>query len=68
MTSRLRADNAPNQDSSTDRSSLSMFTKQGSDWTTHVMSERPGVGHATMYRHIRTLLETGFLSPNGRGA
>ena len=57
-------------DSTTDRvlSILDMFTEQCPVWTTDVLIDRLGVARATMYRYLRALVETGFLSPDGRGA
>jgi len=57
-------------DSSTDRvlSILDLFTEAHPVWTTEVLIERLGVARATMYRYLRALVETGFLTPDGGGA
>lgn len=57
-------------DSSTDRvlSILDLFTEDRPVWTTEVLIERLGVARATMYRYLRALVETGFLTPDGGGA
>ncbi len=58
------------EDSSTDRvlSILDLFTEAHPVWTTEVLIERLGVARATMYRYLRALVETGFLTPDGGGA
>jgi len=62
----------PNQrlDSSTDRvlSILDLFTEDHPLWTTDLLIARLGVARATMYRYLRALVETGFLTPDGGGA
>jgi DNA-binding IclR family transcriptional regulator len=62
----------PNQraDSSTDRvlSILDLFTEDQPLWTTDLLIDRLGVARATMYRYLRALVETGFLTPDGGGA
>lgn len=62
----------PNQrlDSSTDRvlSILDLFTEDHPLWTTDLLIDRLGVARATMYRYLRALVETGFLTPDGGGA
>lgn len=70
MASRPPVDSKASQNSTTDRvlSILDMFTEQSPVWTTDVLIERLGVARATMYRYLRALVETGFLSPDGRGA
>jgi DNA-binding IclR family transcriptional regulator len=57
-------------DSSTDRvlSILDLFTEDQPLWTTDLLIERLGVARATMYRYLRALVETGFLTPDGGGA
>jgi len=57
-------------DSATDRvlGLLDLFTEQQPVWTAEVLIERQQVARATMYRYLRALTETGFLSPLGGGA
>ncbi len=56
-------------DSSTDRvlSILDLFTEQNPVWRPEVLMEKLGVARATMYRYLRALVETGFLTPDGGG-
>lgn len=57
-------------DSSTDRvlGILDLFTEEHPVWTTDLLITRLGVARATMYRYLRALVETGFLTPDGGGS
>lgn len=72
MSASKAAESKSNQrvDSSTDRvlSILDLFTEDHPVWTTEVLIERLGVARATLYRYLRALVETGFLTPDGGGA
>lgn len=56
-------------DSSTDRvlGLLDLFSEEFPTWTADALIERQQVARATMYRYLRALVDTGFLSPLGGG-
>ncbi|AIP32357.1 bacterial transcriptional regulator family protein [Paraburkholderia xenovorans LB400] len=64
MTDRNRSD------SSTDRilGLLDLFTIETPTWTVDALIETTGLARATMYRYVRSLTDSGFLVPIGKGA
>jgi DNA-binding IclR family transcriptional regulator len=47
---------------------LDLFTEQHSVWTADMLIDELGLGRATVYRYIRALLESGFLTALGGGS
>lgn len=57
-------------DSSTDRilGLLELFTIETPTWTVDALIDTTGLARATMYRYVRSLTDSGFLVPIGKGA
>ncbi|MCR4470440.1 IclR family transcriptional regulator [Burkholderia sp. SCN-KJ] len=56
-------------DSSTERvlGLLDLFTPEHAIWTADMLIEHQGLGRATVYRYLRALTDSGFLTPVGGG-
>ncbi|MCW5653029.1 helix-turn-helix domain-containing protein [Hydrogenophaga sp.] len=69
-TSRKTSSARPRTDSSTDRvlSLLELFTEDAPVWTVEELMALRSMARATLYRYLRALVETGFLSPSGDGS
>ncbi|QSB20131.1 helix-turn-helix domain-containing protein [Pseudomonas sp. 15A4] len=66
-TSTERAQSSSRPDSSTERllGLLGLFTAENPIWTADMLIEHQGLGRATVYRYLRALTESGFLTSVG---